>query len=86
MVQEAADLIAVPIFCNLSHHTLPERYKWPPLGTSGHMMTAGVFEAYLSDYLMREIILPKDDRPVEKMGKNNPFFYQFLFDGTNYFI
>jgi len=77
---------AVPIMAHLSEHGLPERFRWPPPGWSGRVINVDMFEDYLSKQLGKKIKIPADDRPIKIISGIKPNFYQFLYDGKNYFI
>ena len=78
--------IAVPILVRMTIHELPDEFRDPPPGTSAIVVTAEVFEQYLSNGLGRIVALPRDDRPIKRPEGNWPYFYQFLYDGKNYFL
>jgi hypothetical protein len=78
--------VAVPISAKLTQYELPEQLKYPPPGISGHVIGSDQLESYLSVGIKEPIILPKDDREIIRDGKVWPYFYQFLYDGQNYFV
>jgi hypothetical protein len=80
------DMVAVPVLINISKYELPENLNYPPPGMSGVVLTTEYFESYLNKSLNRPIIIPRDDRVVKGPNGIVPHFYQFLFDGSNYFI
>ena len=79
-------MVAVPILVHMSSHRLPEQFQYPPPGMSGLVITTEEFEDYLSSGLKRSIKLPRDDRPIKSPQGNWPHFYQFQYDGQNYFL
>ena len=79
-------MAAVPILVHMSNYELPEEFRWPPSGMSGIVLSVDDFEYYLSKGLKRQIKLPRDDRPIKSHRGNWPYFYQFLFDGHDYFV
>ncbi|MDY6992790.1 MAG: hypothetical protein SVR94_09340 [Pseudomonadota bacterium] len=78
--------VAVPISSNLTTRELPEEFRYPPRGVSGVVIPAKEFEKYLSNGLKEKVVLPKDDRKIRSPRGNWPFFYQYLYDGKNYFV
>jgi hypothetical protein len=58
---------------------LPEQYRYPPPGVSGAVYPCDEFIAYLSEALKRKVTLPSDSEPP-------PRFYQYQFDGQNYYV
>jgi len=79
-------MAAVPILVHMSNYELPEEFQYPPPGTSGIVLSVEEFENYLSKGLRRQVNLPRDDRPIKTPRGNWPYFYQFQFDGHNYFV
>lgn len=71
--------VAVPISVNITDKALPEQYRYPPPGFSGGIIPNDEFLAYLRESLGPNITLPYDDAPL-------PRFYQYHFDGKNYFV
>lgn len=78
--------VAVPISANLTTRELPEEFKYPPRGRSGLVISAKELEEYLSNGLKEKVVLPKDDRKIRTSKGNWPFFFQYLYDGENYFV
>ncbi len=79
-------MVAVPILVHMSSRKLPEEFQYPPTGISGLVISTEEFEEYLSKGLKRSINLPRDDRPIKSPQGNWPHFYQFQYDGHNYFL
>ena len=80
------NMVAVPILVHISSYELPEEFRYPPARMSATVITTEEFEEYLSKGLTRPIKLPRDDRPIKSSQGNWPYFYQFQYDGHNYFL
>jgi len=78
--------VAVPISVKLTNKRLPEEFRYPPPGRSGLVISQLEFEEYLSRGLKEKIVLPMDDREIRQKNGNWPFFYQFLYDGQDYYV
>ncbi len=74
--------VNVPVSVNLSNRRLPAHYQYPPRGQSGSVLTVKKFEEYLRKTLGPELEVPKDDRRLDEL----PLFYQYRFNGENYFV
>lgn len=70
---------AVPALVIISRQPLPEQYRNPPPGVSASVYSYDEFLAYLKETLGHDVILPCDSEPA-------PRFYQYQFDGHNYYV
>lgn len=78
--------VAVPVSVNITDQTLPEQYRYPPLGVSGYVDSTEEFLKDLRYVLGNKVNLLYDDRPVVYKPPYIPTFYQFLYDGENYYV
>lgn len=71
--------VAVPAMVIVTSQQLPEPFRSPPPGMSVALYRNDEFRDLLAETLGREVALPSDSAPA-------PRFYQYQFDGKNYFI
>lgn len=71
---------ATPIYIIITDQKIAEDMMFPP-GMSATSIPKKMFDKYLTEKLGRSIRLPTDSRPVSTKK-----FYQYLFDGENYFL
>ncbi|MDC0936728.1 hypothetical protein OAS39_10615 [Pirellulales bacterium] len=71
--------VAVPASVNITRLELPDQYRYPPPGVSGAVFGYQDFQDYLREVLGDDVVLPSDTEPP-------PRFYQYHFDGQNYFV
>lgn len=74
---------AAPLAATITNLQLPEKYRWPPPGSSGRIMPSAEFEAELRAVLGPDIEIPCDPQKIEVYAPN---FYQFLTDGQDWFV
>jgi hypothetical protein len=71
--------VAVPVMVIVTSQQLPEPFRSPPPGMSVALYPNEEFSDLLAETLGREVALPSDNAPP-------PRFYQYQFDGKNYFV
>lgn len=69
----------MPATALITHQDVPERYRYPPAGISGTVFLYDEFVKHVSDKLGEDVVLPTDSEPA-------PRFYQYRFDGQNYYV
>lgn len=78
-LQTSPGSVAVPATVLITRHEVPEQYRYPPPGVSGTVFLYDDFAEYLSQKLGEAVKLPSDSEAA-------PRFYQYHFDGQNYYI
>jgi len=78
-LQTSPDSQAVPATVLITRQEVPEQYRYPPPGVSGTVFLYDDFAEYLSEKLGDDVELPFDTEAA-------PRFYQYHFDGHNYYI
>lgn len=78
--------VVVPVGVNITDQTLPEQYRYPPPGVSGYVDSTEEFLKNLRYVLGNKVNVPYDDRPVVYEPPYIPTFYQYHYDGNDYFV
>ncbi|MCK4913936.1 MAG: hypothetical protein KAS69_05000 [Planctomycetes bacterium] len=78
--------VAVPVSVVITDQEIPEQYQYPPPGVSGYVDSVEELLKYFQSELGKKLKLPYDDSPIVYESPYVPKFYQFLYDGENYYV